>query len=840
MEKNKKPFWNISSSELLTKLHTNEKGLTSNEAEERLARYGPNLLKPKKRASPAFIFLSQFKSPILLIMLFTSIMAFFLGDTFESLIIIIILFISSFIGFLQEKRATNAIGKLLAIVHIKAAVFRDGEKNEILIENIVPGDIVYLSAGNIVPGDCLILESKDLFVNEANLTGETYPVEKKVGIINAEAQISQRTNSLFMGTNIVSGSAKAAVIYTGIKTIFGKISERLKLRAPETEFEHGTRRFGYFLIEITLILVIAIFAINVYFSRPIIDSILFALALAVGISPQLLPAIISVTLAKGAKDLVKQKVIVKKLFSVENFGSMNVLCSDKTGTLTEGVMQVHSAVDINGNNDKKVLLYAYLNAFYESGYANPIDDAIRALKDIDITGYQKIDEVPYDFIRKRLSILISKDNNYLLISKGTVPNLLEACSLAETSNGKIANIKNVLDQIQKDFKELSAKGFRVLGLAYKKIDSAVEITKDSEIDMIFIGFLVLFDPPKMGIMETINQLKNLGISLKIITGDNQLVATYVGQQVGFSNPKVITGPHLRQMSDEALINLVNDIDIFAEVEPNQKERIILALKKVGNVVGYMGDGINDASALHVADVGISVDNAVDVAKEAADIVLLEKNLEVLVQGVREGRKIFRNTIKYVRSTTSANFGNMFSMAGASLFLPFLPMLPEQILLTNLLTDLPLMAIATDNVDQEMIDKPKRWNIKFIRQFMLVFGIVSSIFDFITFGVLIFLLHATQEQFQTGWFFISVITELLITFVVRTQKLFFRSKPGRYLLVGTFIILVTTILLIYLPLGAITKFVLLPPAFILIFVGITVLYFIVTEIVKKIFYKIIHF
>jgi Mg2+-importing ATPase len=699
---------------------------------------------------------------------------------------------------------------------------------------------VLIKASDVIPGDCLLLESKDLFVDEAALTGETYPVEKLIGTLPAETPLSQRTNSLFMGTHVVSGSARAVVIRTGKETEFGKVSERLKLRPPETEFERGVRRFGYLLMEITLVLVITIFAINVYFARPVLDSFLFALALAVGLAPTLLPAIISINLAHGAKRMALDKVIVKRLASIENFGSMNVLCSDKTGTLTEGVVKLHSALNVDGHESGKVLLYAFLNSSYETGFMNPIDEAIRKYREFDLSGYQKLDEVPYDFIRKRLSILISKGDTHLMVTKGALANVLAVCSSAEIAEGRIVDIVTVKEQVQQHFGEFSCKGFRTLGVAYKDVVSGTFITKEHETDMTFLGFVILFDPPKPGIIETIRELKHLGVSLKIITGDNRLLAANVSQQVELLNPHIFTGGDLHQMSDEALLKRVNEVDVFAEVEPNHKERIILALKKAGHVVGYLGDGINDASALHTADVGISVDSAVDVAKEAADIVLLEKDLNVLVQGVREGRMTFANTLKYVFMASSANFGNMFSMAGASLFLPFLPLLPKQILLTNLLTDFPEMTIATDSVDREMVEKPRRWNIQFIRNFMLTFGIVSSVFDYLTFGVLLLILHATTDQFRTGWFLESVISASVTVLVIRTRKTFFTSKPGKYLLIATLLIVVVTILFPFTPLAELLGFQPLPMTILLVIGMVVVLYIIAAEMAKRSFYKRINF
>ncbi len=841
---NNQSFWSVPTSELFQQLQTTSKGLTDDEAEKRLTKYGSNLLKPKKRSDTLTLLLTQFKSPLILILIFAGGLSFFLDVSSgilptNAIIIITIILISSLLGFWQERGAANAVEKLLAIVETKATVLRDGTPKEISVEKIVPGDVIVLNAGDLIPGDSIILESKDLFVNEASLTGETFPAEKAAGILPEATSLNQRTNSVFMGTNVVSGNAQALVVGTGLQTEFGKVSERLRLRPPETEFEHGVRHFGYFLMEVTLVLVVATLAINVYFARPVLESLLFSLALAVGLTPQLLPAIISINLARGAKSMAKQKVIVKRLASIENFGSMNVLCSDKTGTLTEGIIKIQSVLDFNGNPSPKALLYASLNASYQSGFTNPIDEAICA-NHLDVSGYQKLDEVPYDFIRKRLSILVSKDNANLMVTKGALQNVLAVCTQVETSEGITVQITGVEQQVEKRFEELSSQGFRVLGIAYKNIGSDKLITKDSEVGMTFLGFLVLFDPAKPKIAETISELKHLGISLKIVTGDNRLVASNISQQVGFPNPRILAGPELRVLSDEALLRQVNVVDVFAEVEPNQKERIILALKKAGNVVGYLGDGINDASALHAADVGLSVESAVDVAKESADIVLLEKDLGVLANGVKEGRKTFANTLKYVFMATSANFGNMFSMAGASLFLSYLPLLPGQILLTNLMTDFPETTIGTDNVDSEMVEQPRRWNVTFIRNFMIVFGILSSVFDYLTFGVLLFVLQSPMSLFRTGWFVESVLSASLVVLVIRSQRPFFKSHPGKYLLLSTVVIVGATLMLPFTPLGSLFGFAQPPVSVLLLMSIIVVSYIVLGEAVKRIFYKRVKF
>ncbi len=832
-----KPFWSLTSDQILKELDASPAGLSTEEAGKRLKSYGLNLLRPKRRVAAVSLFLHQFTTPIILILLFAASLSFILGNHLDAVIILLIVFGSGLLGFWQEYSASNAVQDLLSIVQIKAMVLRDGKELEIPIEEVVPGDITLLNAGDMIPGDSLILESKDLFVDEASLTGETYPVDKNSGVLPQKISLNSRSNTLFMGTHVVNGSARAIVVKTGKTTEFGTISEGLKLRPPETEFERGVRRFGYLLMEVTLVLVISIFAINVYLDRPVLEAFLFAVALAVGLTPQLLPAIISINLSHGAKEMAKHKVIVKRLASIENFGSMNILCSDKTGTLTEGEVHLHSALDIHGDNSEKALFYAYINASYETGFSSPIDRAIQSHHVFDLSIYHKLDEVPYDFLRKRITILVKDaDGSSLMVTKGALQNVLEVCSSAESSDGRISPIKEAQDQILAKYQQYSQEGYRLLGISYRKLDSGESITKDDEKDMTFLGFVVFYDPPKEGVSTIIGHLVTMGVSLKIITGDNALVAKHLSGEVGKKEPMILSGLEIREMSDAALIQQVSDVDIFSEVEPNQKERIIYSLRKAGNVVGYLGDGINDAPALHAADVGISVESAVDVAKDAADIVLLEKDLEVLLDGVREGRTTFANTLKYVFMATSANFGNMFSMAGASLFLSFLPLLPKQILLTNLLTDMPEMAIASDAVDKELIDVPRRWDIKFIQKFMIIFGLISSIFDYVTFGVLLFLLHANVEHFRTGWFQESVLSAALIVLVIRTRKPFFRSRPGNHLLIATLAVVGITLALPYTPLGPLFGFSPLPLIFAAVLTGIIILYVATAEVAKWFFYR----
>lgn len=822
--------------ELLSRLQSTPEGLRTEEAQERQSRYLSSRLKPRRDAHPLSILGAQFRSPIILILILAALVSLFLSDATDAAIILAIILVSALLGFWQEHGAVKAVSTLLALVHITTEVWRDGRKVEVPIDDIVPGDVVELTAGSSIPGDGLLLEAKDLFVDEAALTGESFPTEKHAGILTESAPLGSRTNSIFMGSHVVSGQAKAVILHIGRETEFGRLAQHLQFRPPETEFERGLRRFGYLLMEVTLLLVFAIFAINVYLHRPALDSFLFSMALAVGLTPQLLPAIISVNLSHGAKRMAQRKVIVKRLASIENFGSMNVLCSDKTGTLTEGMMRLHAALDLGGLSSERVLFHASLNAIYETGFINPLDEALRTQCVADLSGYRKLDEVPYDFLRKRLSILVATPTTHLLITKGAVEPTLTVCTSAELPDGTTVSMDGCREKIRQQFQDLNRQGLRTLGLAYRDLGETPRIDKTHEADMTFLGLLVFTDPVRPDTAETITALRHLGVALKVITGDHRLVASHVSQQVGMDHQRLLTGQDLRQMTDQALLQRVNEIDVFAEVEPNQKDRIILALKRAGNVVGYIGDGINDAPALHAADVGISVESAVDVAKDAADIVLLETNLAVLVQGVREGRTTFANTLKYVFMATSANFGNMFSMAGASLFLPFLPLLPKQILLTNLLTDIPEMTIATDSVDHELIDQPKRWDIGFIRKFMLTFGFVSSVFDYLTFGALLFVLHASQDQFRTGWFVESVISASAIVLVIRTRRPFLASRPGKYLVLATLAVVGTTLLLPYAPVAAPLGLTPMPLSFLLLLAAILVSYILTAELVKRRFYS----
>ena len=832
-------FWSQPLDQLQTALNSSADGLSSTEAARRLQQYGPNTLKAGQQVTALGLFLNQFKSPLVLILVFAVIVSAFAQEWTDAIIILLIILGSSILGFWQEYSATNAVAKLRARVTIKATVLRNGKTQTIPAEAVVPGDVVLLSAGSLIPADGVLLEAKDFFVSQAVLTGETFPVEKKLGQVAAQAGLAARTNCVFMGTSVRSGTARALIIQTGAKTAFGQIAERLKLRPPETEFEHGIRRFGYLLTVVMLALVVATFAINVLLHRPPIESLLFAIALAVGMAPELLPAIISINLAKGAQMMAKSGVIVRRLSAIENLGSMDVLCTDKTGTLTLGVVQLDGALDVQGQPSTAVLRDAYLNAVFQTGLANVLDEAIIAKAEaegLSAAPASKLSEIPYDFVRKRLSVAVETgDNQHRLITKGALDNVLAVCTQVQDGNGPAPFDTQHEKQIRQRYAEWSAKGYRVLGVATKPVTLAANLAHSDECDLIFSGFLLFFDPPKPSVQKTLLDLAKLGVQVKIITGDNRLVAAHVAEVVGMPVVDMLTGDELGELSDEALWQRAKATTLFVEIDPNEKERIILALRKMGHVVGYMGDGINDAPALHAADVGISVDTAVDVAKDAADFVLLKQDLDVLRQGIEEGRRTFANTLKYVFTTTSANFGNMFSMAGASLFLPFLPLLAKQILLNNFLSDFPSLTIATDNVDPELVEKPRRWDIKFIRDIMVIFGLISSVFDFLTFGTLIFIVQAAPAEFRTGWFVESLMTELLITLVLRTRRSIFKSKPSFYLWLSTLAVTIVAVAIPYLPFGSLLGFTPLPFYALLLLLVITAVYVVVSEVAKRLYF-----
>ncbi|MDO7852468.1 magnesium-translocating P-type ATPase [Hymenobacter convexus] len=830
-------YWALPSADVLARLRTREAGLTTAEAQQIRQTAGPNTLKPHAAPSAWGLFFRQFQSPISLILIGAAGLSFFLRDVVDASIILVIILVSGVLSFSQEYGASAAMQQLLALVQVKTSVWRDGRAQPLPDEALVPGDVLSLSAGDLVPADCLLLSSNELFLNEATLTGETFPVAKQPGPVPAEAPLAARTNVLLLGASVVSGSGTAVVVRTGRATELGHLAARLETAPPETDFERGIRRFGYLLLELTLVLVLLIFAGNVLLHKPALEAFLFSLAIAVGLTPQLLPAIISINLAQGARRMARQQVVVKRLSSIENLGSMTVLCTDKTGTLTDGTVRVARIIDLHGQPAPVVQRLAKINAQLQQGFRNPLDAAILAFAPDDVAACPRLDEIPYDFIRKRLTILTELDGQPLMVTKGAVPNVLAVCQWADAGGPTPEPLAGYADEIQRRFEELSAQGFRTLGLAIKATGGRRDISAADETGMTFRGFITLFDSPKEGIRHTLDQLEELGIQLKMITGDNALVAAAVAKTVDINGAgEVLTGEALRQLSPEALRHQVARVHVFAEIEPNQKETLIRALQQAGYVVGYLGDGINDASALHAADVGISVDSAVNVAKESADIVLLQHDLKVLVQGVREGRRTFANTMKYLFMATSANFGNMLSMAGASVFLAFLPLLPGQILLTNLLTDLPEMTISSDNVEPAAVRQPARWDLAFIRRFMLTFGLLSSVFDFLSFGLLLWGFGAGPTLFRTGWFVESVLSASVIVLVVRTRRVFYRSRPGKWLLLSTAAVGAAVLLLPLSPLARVLGFAPLPLALYGAILGIVATYALAAEALKQWFYR----
>jgi len=825
--------------EFLVRLNTSFSGLTSQEAEARLQTYGYNELAKRKRRTAIVEFLFHLKNPLVAILLVAGMISVFFGETINAAIIFSIVLLSATLGAYQESKAERAAEMLREKVTTTATVLRDSTKKEVKLSEIVPGDIVYFSAGDMAPADSRIVHAKDLFVNQSALTGESYPVEKTETPSKAKgATITEWANCLFLGTSIVSGTATAVVIKTGGSTEYGKIAKRLVERAPETESERGLRRFGFLMMQITFLLVLFAFSINALYKRDILDSLLFAVALAVGLTPELLPMILSVNLSKGALAMSKRGVIVKRLASIQNFGSMDVLCTDKTGTLTENRIALILHVDFEGNDSEKVLLYSFLNSSYQTGLKSPLDEAIIRYRDISLDRYQKMDEIPFDFTRKRVSVVVEYGRKRFLIAKGAPEEIVKVCSYCELTE-KVSDLTTKLQRkIEHKYHSLSSEGFRVLGVAYRRIEEERELyTISDEKDMVFLGFVAFLDPPKVTAKESLQLLNKAGIELKILTGDNELVTRKTCEQLGFEIKETVLGSELVEMHDDALAITAEKTNIFTRVTPAQKDRIITALKNNGHVVGFLGDGINDAPSLKTADVGISVDNAVDVAKESADIILLQKDLTVLDQGILEGRKTFGNTMKYIMMGATSNFGNMFSLAGASLFLPFLPMLPTQILLNNLLYDLSQSTIPTDNVDQEYIEKTRRWDISFIRKSMILLGPISSIFDFLTFFIMLFVFSATEPLFQTAWFIESLCTQIAVIFVMRTRRTpFYKSKPNRLLLLSSMGTIVFALSVPLTPIGVLFGFVEPPFSFFIILAGLIIVYLGVVDIVKGWFYK----
>lgn len=829
-------YWSVPAERLLSDLAGSLAGLSADEAERRLEYYGPNSLREQRQYTLGSVLFSQITNPLTLILLFAAAVSVIAQEWTDAAVIVAIVAASTIISFTQEYSASRAVAALRARLAHMVTVMRDGTAQTIPAATVVPGDIVVLAAGALIPADGILLSAKECYVTEAVLTGETFPVLKTPGPTAADSALSERTGSVFLGTTVRSGTGTLLVVHTGVATAFGQVAGRLNLRRPETEFERGIRRFGMLLTQVMVVLVLIVFTANVLSFKPPIDALLFAIALAVGISPELLPAIISINLSKGARTMAREGVIVRRLSAIENLGSMEVLCTDKTGTLTEGVVRLDSALAPDGSPSAEVLHWAGINARFQAGLANPLDEALAMAAPPLPAGIGKCDEIPFDFVRKRLGIVVQAGAQTTLIVKGAFDHVLEACSSVQ-----IGAVRQPLDpacheRLSAQFADWSAQGFRVLGVAVSPVERKPAYQRDDEHDLTFIGFLRFFDPPKAGAAAAIAALAQRGVTVKIISGDNRFVTAHVAELVGLGGARIITGAALNQLPDEALWHAVTQHVHFAEVDPNQKERIIRALQKSGHVVGYMGDGINDAPALREADVGLSVEGAVDVAREAADIVLLQQDLDVLRRGIEQGRTTFANSLKYIFTTTSANFGNMLSMAAASLYLPFLPLLAKQILLNNFLSDIPAIALAGDRVDPEYTAAPQRWRIGFIRSFMIVFGLISSVFDLLMFALLQLVVRAGPELFRTAWFVESLLTELLVALVMRTRRPFFRSRPSGWLVGTTLGVGLLALAVPFLPGSAVLGFVPLPLPVLALILGITALYLLVTEFAKHWFYR----
>jgi Mg2+-importing ATPase len=836
-------YWNEDATALATSFGGGIGGLTSRRAAEQLAAVGPNSVEDAPRLSALRLLLRQFESPLVLILVFAASITLVLQQWVDAGIILAIVLGSSLLSFFQEYRASTAVEALKKRLALTARVLRDGEERALPVTQIVPGDVILLSAGNLIPADGVVIEAQDFLVSEASMTGESFPVEKKAGVIAADAPLAERTNTVFLGASVRSGTAKVLVVRTGHLTVFGVIAARLRARQPETDFARGIRQFGYLLIRVMVLIVLFVLTVNLLLARPVIESLLFAVALAVGLSPELLPAIISVTLSAGARDLSKRGVIVRRLDAIENLGSMNILCTDKTGTLTEGTIVLSEVLDATNRPSDDVRRLAFVNAALETGIENPLDAAIvaaGAAAGLTTDGLTKIDEIPYDFVRRRLTIVVAEGvatAEHLIVTKGAFSNVLGSCIALDRDGAKVPLDDAARAELEAVFRAKGEQGFRVLALATRSVAARPDYDREDERDMVFRGFLVFLDPPKPEAQKTIQDLARLGIAIKVISGDNRHVTAHMAKAVGLDAKSMLTGDELVGMKDEALWHRAPRTDLFVEIDPQQKERIVHALQRTGNSVGYLGDGINDAPALHAADVGISVAEAVDVARESADIILLSRDLDVLRQGVEDGRRTFANSLKYISITTSANFGNMISMALATPLLPFLPLAAKQILLNNFLSDLPSLAISSDKVDPERVSGPQRWNVKDIQRFMIVFGLISSVFDLLTFGVLLYIFHADQAVFQTSWFMISLLTELAVVLVLRTRKPAFRSRPSRLLLWSTLAVAGATFAIPFLgETSALFGFAPLSATELATVLGIVVGYALATEIAKAWFFR----
>jgi Mg2+-importing ATPase len=830
-------FWTNPAAELLRRLEATPAGLSGAEAALRLRRFGPNEAAARRRKPHWRRFLARFANPLILILLFASVLSAATGE-FQSLAIIaVILGFSVILDFVQEVRAENAVEALRRSIALRATVLRDGAAQTLPAADLVPGDVVQLSAGDLVPADCRLLEARDLFVNQALLTGEAFPSAKEAIDLPRDAEPAEAINAVFMGTSVVSGTGLAVVCRTGKATALGGLTASLLAKPPPTAFEIETRRFGMMILRLTMMLVLFVLAVNLLFHRPWLESLMFALALAVGLTPELLPMIAAVTLARGAIRLAARKVIVKRLAAIHNLGAIDVLCTDKTGTLTEAKVRLVAHPDANGADSDAALKFAYLNSRFETGVKSPLDTAILEHAAINVSGWVKLDEVPFDFERRRVSVLAQKDGPPLLIVKGAPEDILRLSSHFLEGDGGREMTAETRSRLLAEFERFGESGLRALAIAIRREPPGTRTAAVSdECDLTFAGFAVFVDPPKASAAAAAKSLADSGVEVKILTGDNERVTVHLCAALGIPVRGLVTGEELSAMSEAALLGRIAETNLFCRVTPQQKQRVLLAIKRRGNTAGFLGDGINDASALHAADVGISVDEGADVAKEAADIVLLEHDLSVVKDGIVEGRRAVVNVTKYVMMGTSSNFGNMFSMAAASLFLPFLPMLPVQVLLNNLLYDGSEIALPFDTVDDETVARPVRWNLAFVRHFMVWVGPVSSIFDFLTFVVLLAVFGASEAAFHTGWFIESLATQILVVFVIRTRRHVLASRPHASLVVLGALFLGLGLALPYTPLGAWFGFVPPSPAFLAFLALMTAAYLACAEAAKRAVYR----
>lgn len=814
-----------------------ERGLSQAEASKRLTQFGPNEITRRDEKSALYQFLKRFFNPLILTLILVAIISLAFGEKVNAGIIIAMAILSVVFSFVQEHNASRAAAKLRSMIKITARVFRNGQIVDIPLREIVPGDRIELVAGKMVPADVKIIKSNDLYINQAALTGESFPVKKFAEEPYAQINPFDNPNLAFMGTSCASGLGEAIVLKTGLTTEFGKVSEHSAQTISETSFEKGIKRFTWLMIRFTFSLVLFIFIINALFKGNLIESLLFSLAIAIGLTPEMLPMIVTINLAKGAIDMAKRKVIIKELASIQNFGAMDVLCTDKTGTLTINDIILIRHCDALGKENEKVLRLAFINSHLQAGLENLLDNAVLKHKNFDISKIEKIDELPFDFNRRIMSVVVKENETLTLISKGAPEEIFRRAQKYLAPDQILPldkKIKNELDQIYQKF---SQDGFRVLAIGYRPIETKKDFTDDDEKDLIFAGFIAFLDPPKPTAEKAVADLNSLGIELKILSGDNALVTKKICSELKIPILGTISGDEIEKLSDFELQEKIEKINIFSRLNPIQKEKVIKALQAKGHTVGYLGDGINDAPGLKAADVGISVDNATDIAKETAQIILLEKSLRVLADCVDEGRRTFANVIKYIKMGASSNFGNMLSMTGASIFLPFLPMLPPQILLNNFLYDVSQVALPTDGVDKDYLTKPKPWNINFIKEFMIYIGPVSSIFDFATFGIMWYIFHATLSLFQTGWFVESLATQVFVVYIIRTSKIpFIESRPSSTFFIVTLSIVIFGAILPYTFLGRLMGFAPLPWLFFLILIIMILAYLVLVQFVKQWFIK----